>query len=201
MSKNLPPPEVVISKLFELYGGKEICFQRMEERFSDIRKKWDQDADTLGRILRAHLFVEHFLSQYISSKNPNLANLERARLSFAQKIDLADHRESSVAYLIPGLKQLNKIRNRVAHTLDASITLADRSSFLSIQIFSAFRRAGNRANGQADARRLALRDDPIDVLEGFAYFAGNILESAAHPDSELWSLAFQKAKEGQCGET
>ena len=63
MSKNLPPPEVVVSKLFELYGGKEICFQRMEERFSDIRKKWDQDADTLGRILRAHLFVEHFLSQ------------------------------------------------------------------------------------------------------------------------------------------
>jgi hypothetical protein len=199
MSKNLPPPEVVVSKLFELYGGKEICFARMEERFSYIQKKWVQNADTLGRILRAHLFVEHFLSNYISAKNPNLAGLERARLSFAQKIDLADNREASVAYLIPGIKQLNKIRNRVAHNLEASITLADRSSFLSIQIFSAMRKARTQANRQTGAKRLALSDNPIDVLEDFAYFAGSILESASHPDAELWSLAFKNAEEEQVG--
>lgn len=183
MSQKLPPAETVISRLFELYGGKEPFFRKMDDRFAEIDRRWNQNTDSLGRILRAHLFVEHFISAYISSKNPNLAKLEKARLSFAQKVELLDHKGSPEAYLVPGLRRLNLIRNRIAHTLDATVTLSDQKCFLSIKLFSAMRRAR--------AERSELAETPISVLEDFAKHAGSSLEAASHPESDFWQAAFK----------
>lgn len=75
----------------------------------------------LSIILKCHLIVEHFLNEFISSCNPAIQDIERARLSFAQKLSLADHPNTVVRLIMPGLKALNKIRNHYAHKLDLTV--------------------------------------------------------------------------------
>jgi hypothetical protein len=73
------------SRIIERHGGREKFFSRMEARFREFNSIWEQGTESIGRVLRAHLAVEHFLTELISFENPNLAPIENARLSFAQK--------------------------------------------------------------------------------------------------------------------
>jgi hypothetical protein len=150
----------------------------MEESLREINTRWNQDASLMGRLLRAHLFVEYFLTRYLSAKNPNLGDLELARLTFAQKLALSDHPSSPEAYLFPGIRLLNKVRNRIAHTLSATVTDEDRDGFLKIGVFREFR--------IALAAPKAPSNEPVDVLEEFSLHAGSSLASAASPNAKLW---------------
>jgi hypothetical protein len=47
------------------------------------------------------------------------------RLTFAQKLSLADHPRTSVAFIMPGLVCLNKVRNQLAHRLAPDLNQLD----------------------------------------------------------------------------
>lgn len=135
----------------------------------------------MGRILRAHLFVEHFVTEYLHAKNPSLGDLSAARLTFAQKVELVGGADPAVAYLVPGLRRLNKIRNRLAHTLSTSVTNEDRDAFLLIELFRALR--------DALASPAVASVEPVDVLESFAQHAGMALNAASDPWAGFWVKA------------
>ena len=174
-------PQVFVKRLLDLYGGRDKAFEQLDRRFRAFAERWDQDAGTIGRILRAHLFVEHYLTQYLQVTNPNLPDVGGARLSFAQKVALLGATDRSVAHLPSGLQRLNKVRNRLAHTLKAEVSLEDSQSLLSIDLFREMRKASAAPQSPSD--------DPLTVLEDFAKHAGTMLESASCPESKLWADA------------
>ena len=177
MSDTLPHPRIVARRLIHLYGGVDAAREALDKRFREVAERWNQDAGLMGRILRAHLFVEHYLTAYLEANNPNLGNLENARLSFAQKVALAEQPNAGERYLFPGIRRLNQIRNRLAHTLKAEVTNEDREGFLSIPLFKAMREALSAPSTPSD--------DPVVVLEDFARHAGVTLEAASNPDRQL----------------
>jgi hypothetical protein len=160
-------------RVIELCGGIDKVFDEATRSVNVINQRWGQDRATIGRVLGAHLFVEHYIEVYLKAKIPKLVNLDAARLGFAQKVALIAPDSSMVDELIPGIKRLNKIRNRMAHTLQAELTDEDKKFFLSIPYFNAFRNASAEPNTPSS--------DVLDVVEAFALHAGNILSSHANP--------------------
>src|SRR5688572_25770476 len=85
------------------------------KRYATLIKRDDK---TVGTILRCHLVLEHFLDEYLATANPGIPAITSTRLTFAQKLNLADHPKTFFAYVMPGLKALNKVRNNLAHQLE-----------------------------------------------------------------------------------
>src|SRR5580704_9847581 len=110
--------------LFELYGGKDKFAKETDSEVKNFNKLWNQNYEKIGRVMRSHLVVEHFLTEYLVQESPKL-NVEDARLTFGQKINLLRNHDKIIAMLRPGIERLNKIRNRLAHNLNAEITEAD----------------------------------------------------------------------------
>ncbi len=177
----------VARRVIELCGGHDAAWKHFAQSFESIQSRWNQDIVNIGRILRAHLFVERFLTSFLQKKNPGLNDLDSARLSFAQKVALLPASGTTVSYLIPGIRHLNKVRNRLAHTLQAQVSEEDRTLFLSVDLFRAVRIARDAPKTPSDI--------PIDVLEEFGAHAGMMLDAAISPDGELWAQALAELKE------
>jgi hypothetical protein len=164
----------------------------VDDESSETQRRWDQDIHTIGRILRAHLFVEHYINEFLEQANPRLGSLARARLTFAQKIELIDTSKPLIADIRGGIRHLNAIRNRLAHRLDATITEADSEVFLSAKFFKAARDESAKRFGQRG-------NEPIDLLEEFARFAGGILATEFSVLGRAFAQAFGDATEREIG--
>ena len=151
----------------------EEYFAATQVEFAAVKERWSQDTDLIGRILRAHLFIEHYALEYLRAENPNLGRLEDARLSFAQKVALLSTEDRVIDEIIPGIKYLNKIRNRLAHNLRAYVTTDDAAVFLSFPLYRAMRDAANKSAP-------GLSNEPLPVLEHFAEYAGIALHRSKH---------------------
>ena len=137
-----PDPAKLAKRVIELHGGHERFFALMAQRFNEFNAVWDQDAGRIGRVLRVHLAVEHFLTEYLAFTNPKLGSLENSQLSFRQKLELLRDDDELIRFLKPGLRRLNAIRNRIAHKLRVDITADDREALLGIKLFNAMRTEG-----------------------------------------------------------
>ena len=162
-------------RVIELSGGKESFNTEIDLKLAKINEKWIQNTDVIGRILRSHLFIEHFMTECLSSLNPHLSNVNEARLTFAQKCTLLENYSAETKELAKGIKRLNKIRNQLAHNLSSTVTEQDKELFLSISYFKALRNESAKPNIPSD--------DNIDVLEDFAKHVGARLSDLADTDS------------------
>ncbi len=176
--------KAVVDFVIKSLGGRRRAFAILEAEAARIREAWGRDTTMIGRILRAHLFVEHFLGEYISKKNPKLGSLDEARLSFAQKVALVGKSDAKVLYLIPGIRHLNAMRNRIAHQLQGEITTQDAQVFLRIGMFNAMR--------NALVAPAAPSTDPIDVLEDFSKHSAIMLEASSSEHAEMWAEAVRR---------
>jgi hypothetical protein len=174
-----------VDRIIEKFGGKGALLDAMDRRMKEFSAVWGQDTDRIGRVLRAHLAVEHFVGVSLVTQSPGLAGLERARLSYAQKIELLDRNSRIVEELIPGLRLLGTIRNRIAHRLRVDLTEEERKAFLGGGLFRAMRDASIARN------YAATDDDVLTILEQFARFAAGMLHSSADPQAEIWKSAFE----------
>lgn len=182
-------PKVVVNLVIQLMGGRQKAFAAFDKEHARVTAAWDRDTSTIGRILRAHLFVEHFLGEYLSKQNPRLGGLEDARLSFAQKLALVGRGDISVRDLLPGVRHLNAIRNRIAHKLTADVTEQDAMVFLGIALFRAMRDAANAPGGPSSKA--------VDVLEDFARHAGMMFKASASEHAKVWAEAIRRASSGK----
>ncbi|WP_348815490.1 hypothetical protein NFG57_04610 [Halomonas sp. H10-59] len=171
-------------RVIELSGGKQNLSDEMDQKLARISNKWDQDVGAIGRILRAHLFVEHFITECLIAFNPALGDLDKARLSFSQKLALIENYSPEIQELAAGIRRLNKVRNQLAHTLEAKVTDKDKESLLSVKTFSALR--------EELAKPGYPSDNNMDVVEDFAKHVGSRLESLADPGS--LANRFQQAR-------
>lgn len=186
MNPELNDTEAVIARTVELLGGPNRAREVTDAEFHDMQRRWNQDVDLMGRILRAHLYVEHFLSEHIKHANPRLGSLATARLSFAQKLHLMDSASPGLVRLKPGIARLNKIRNRLAHNLSAAIEPDDLTVFLQAPFFATMRFV-------ALGRPLSTLA-PVEIMEQFAQFAAHSLSGEYGAFSKAFGQAVGEAK-------
>lgn len=164
-----PNPKSVAELTVEILGGPEKAREISDLEFGEMQKRWNQDIDAIGRILRSHLYVEHYLSEYIEKVNPRLGSVAKARLTFAQKLELLDPKDGRLAEILPGIKHLNTIRNRLAHRISTKVTVEDAAIFLQAELFNAMR--------IETAKPSMPSQDPLEILERFAQYASDSLSS------------------------
>lgn len=181
-----------VAEMMEKFGGREAFFGRLDKRYAEFTRVWKQDAERMGRILRAHLAVEHFVGMYLCAMNPSLGDVAGARLSYAQKVDLLKAEENSmVAMILPGLRRLGAIRNHIAHRLLVDLTKEDEDVFLAIALFKASRDAKHGNYLEHPEVKPIADDRPLAIVEEFAQFASGLLHAAADPDREVWAEAMK----------
>lgn len=179
----MPDFQAIAARTLEIVGGRDKLIESITTDYMAMKAMWNKDVLTIGRILRAHLHVEHYLTEYLQHINPNLGDLDESRITFSQKLNLLRADDAKVAFLITGIRQLNKIRNRLAHDLEATVTEADAEVFLQ-GLFKAFR------EWNKDDPNVASATQPIDILEAFAEFSSAML----HVSNAPHALAFAQAR-------
>lgn len=182
-----PDPTLVVKRVIELLGGVEKTRQITDQELGDMNQRWNQDVESIGRILRAHLYVEHYMTEYLNKANPHLGSVEKAKLSFAQKLALLDPNDPRLQEVKEGIKHLNAIRNRLAHRLSATVTTEDSAIFLRAPYFGEMRDERAKPNKPSS--------EPLDILEEFA-------QHASHAFTQKFSVvgqAFARAME-ECNE-
>ena len=86
----------------------------------DVQRLRDHLSDDSGQtaVLKAHLWVESMLIGLIEVSLPRPSVLDLDRMTFAQKLRLAEATGGLQSEMVPWLKALNRLRNRLAHELD-----------------------------------------------------------------------------------
>ena len=189
MIMNMIDPEAYAKRVIELHGGHDWFFALTDERLQEFNAVWDQNSESIGRVLHSHLATEHFLTEFLAEITPRLGSIESARLTFSQKVELLPDDDPSLSFIKPGLRRLNAIRNRMSHKLHVEITAEDRGALLGIQMFAAMRKESARCDGDKP-------NDPLSILEQFAMFAAALLHARSSPERDLWRQATQDEKEG-----
>lgn len=156
------------------------------------------DAEVLGRFLRAHLIVEHFVTEALQRRNQRLGRLRDARLSYSQKLELLGS-TGLTALLQPGLRRLNKLRNDLAHELSSPLTLRDVQPLLAPKgFFDGYLEGFRKRRGLESVQ-------PVDVVEAFAEFVAAMLRLDTALDEKqaiiLHELGLKEARIAGVSET
>lgn len=102
----------------ELAPHRALIDQRKDEWLDNWNKLFARDHDAIGRVLKHHLILEHYVTRYLEAVAPN-HNWKRARLRFAQKIELIPKGDIIIDSLVLGIREVNAVRNALGHQIDA----------------------------------------------------------------------------------
>ena len=111
----------VVEKLKPHFAVIEQHFEHENRIFIDLVSSAH---NTLGRVLKCHLIVEHYLNRFLVA-HFDINNFDNVRFTFAQKATLLPNRAAAAAFVKPGIFELNRIRNRFAHSLGAELPIQD----------------------------------------------------------------------------
>jgi len=132
--------------------------------------------DTLGRLLKCHLVVEHYLGRFLV-EHFGIEDVEEAKLGFFNKAMLLPSKASSAAFVKPGILKLNSLRNKAGHRLGADI---------------GFQHLGPINEVLGVARAGATFQSPIDAIEAFTTVACTWLIVPPKDQQQLFIDAFSE---------
>jgi hypothetical protein len=96
----------------------------IEQEFQDFNLEYallsERDDQLISRILKCHLLIEYYLDKYLAVANPAIQNWDKAKLSFYQKLELVIHPQTIFVMIEPGMRCINKLRNKTTHTIQLS---------------------------------------------------------------------------------
>ena len=96
----------------------------MEDIDNTRDETFDERLKVIVMVLHVHLMTEYHLTHYLEFNNANLGPLKDGDLSDAQKLDLINPSDPLVWFLVPVLRCLNKLRNRLAY--DPAVIVTDQ---------------------------------------------------------------------------
>ena len=79
------------------------------------------------KVVMGHLYVDHIFINMLAEALPNSASIKLSRLGFQQKLELVDAMGLVPKELVGVANLINRIRNKIAHSLDFSITEKDQT--------------------------------------------------------------------------
>jgi hypothetical protein len=154
--------------------------ERIEAHFNEENARFkammSQDHDLIGRVLKCHLVVEHYVERYLRDRF-GLEELGVARLTFVQKASLLPSLKSTAAFVKPGILRLNAVRNRFGHTLAPDFDTQDLSPIDQVVTVSRPHLKGA---------------PPIDRIEAFTAIVAAWLVVPPKDLEELFMNAFKK---------
>lgn len=89
-----------------------------------------QRSDPLELLIRGHLWLEYSINALLERALEDASHLDRARLSFSQRLAVAAALGLIEAEEVNAIRAINRLRNRVAHELDAEISTEDEERIL-----------------------------------------------------------------------
>ena len=89
----------------------------------EIQKVFQSRHEFIGRVLKSHLIIEKHLNDCLLHSYGK--NFEDLNLKFHQKLILIELNDNSLKFCLYGIRELNKIRNRIAHKLDTKVLAKD----------------------------------------------------------------------------
>jgi hypothetical protein len=124
----------IIDHISEVVAELRPQLPKLEQRFNEENEHFKRllaaDHSLIGHVLKHHLIMEVYLNRYLAAKYPNLS-WDKADLRFAQKIDLlVSDADPRAQFVIPGIKELNRIRNRFGHRLDVVLSVREQTEML-----------------------------------------------------------------------
>jgi hypothetical protein len=126
-----------------------------------------RDHALAGELLVCHLAIEHYMDVFLNVWCGPQINWKEARLSFHQKLSLLSGNSPIQAIgCVPGIKQLNSIRNQIAHNLEASIDSSDVAPLVAIM------------NAKQRGKRDWGDEKPVVVIRAFATMVCGALAGA-----------------------
>lgn len=163
--------EEVVAKLKPHFTTLVQHFEHENRIFIDLISS---DHDALGRVLKCHLVVEHYLDRFLVA-HFGIHNAEDARLTFAQKVTLLPNKATAAAFVKPGILQLNRIRNRLGHSLGARLSVQDLGAIHTI----------------LDVARPGVDfGNPVEAIETFTAVASTFLIVQPPPLQRILAEAF-----------
>lgn len=162
-----------MAELASVYGGIENFHAEQKVISDEAEKAWNSDIVSIGRVLRSHLYVEYYLNTYLEKKL-SITKKQLGDLSFDKKNQKL--KNSELENLVPSIKKINRIRNKMSHNLNAMISNKDADHLKSIECFKPYYLTTKRFVGEID---------PIKTYEIYCQFiAQNIIE-ALNPNQDL----------------
>jgi hypothetical protein len=165
----------VIAKLKPHMAEIEAHFNQENARYIALIQR---PHDVIGRLLKCHLIVEHYLERFLSEQY-GLEDVAAAKLGFFNKAMLLPTRSSSAAFVRPGILKLNSIRNAAGHNLDGEPDFDDLGPINEVLRI---------------ARPGVTFDSPIGAIEAFATVACTWLIVPPKQHQQLFTDAFAEVR-------
>jgi hypothetical protein len=112
----------------EEHAVREVDLAKFRTEFTRL---WAKDDDFLGLVLKCHLIVEYYMTDCLRVSLPGMGDFEGAWLSFAQKHHFLTGWTFGFPWIKEGVRELNALRNKVAHNLHYEIRDADLTKIYS----------------------------------------------------------------------
>lgn len=167
--------EKVVARLKPHMAEIEAHFNAENAKFIALMGK---PHDMLGRLLKCHLVLEHYLDRFLS-EHFGIEDVESAKLGFFNKAMLLPSKASSAAFVKLGILKLNALRNRAGHNLGADIGFGDLGP---INEVLAIARVGVKFKS------------PIDAIEAFTTVACTWLIVPPKEHQQLFVDAFSEIR-------
>ena len=167
--------EKVVELLKPHMAEIEAHFMAENKRYIQLIEK---PHDVLGRLLKCHLIIEHYLTRFLS-EHFGIQDVESAKLGFFNKAMLLPSQASSAAFVKPGIIKLNALRNRAGHILGEDFTFQDLGPISEVLNIA---RAG------------ASFSSPIEAIEEFTTVACTWLIIPPRNHQQLFIDAFSEVR-------
>ena len=167
--------EQVVARLKPHMAEIEAHFNAENARFIELMSR---PHDVVGRLLKCHLVVEHYLDRFLS-EHFGIEDVERAKLGFFNKAMLLPNKAASAAVVKPGILKLNTLRNRAGHNLGSNITFGD---------------LGPISDVLAIARASVKFAEPTEAIEAFTTVACTWLIVPPKEHQQLFVDAFSEVR-------
>lgn len=169
--------------------GIEKVVERLKPHMAEIVERFNEENarfialmskphDVIGRLLKCHLVVEHYLERFLS-EHYGIEGIEHAKLGFFNKAMLLPTQASSAAFVRPGILKLNALRNKVGHTLERE---------------PAFEDLGPISDVLNVAREGVGFESPIEAIEAFTTIACTWLIVPPKDQQQLFQEAFSEVR-------
>jgi len=170
----------IIDRIEEVVQRHKKEFENIEEEFNKQNKKYKsflyQDHDFIGKLLKFHLITEYYINEYLQNKYKDVV-FNDVDLRYYQKLNLLPANDYRVAFIKPGLKQLNRVRNKFSHNLGATVELGELNEMLNVLGIT---------------RKETKYKEPEQVIEEFTTVACTFLIVSPKEINDLFTKLFEE---------
>ena len=139
----------------------------------ELEKLFEKNHEELGRLLKCHLIIESFINKFLDFEL-KISQANNLNLRFAQKVSLIECMRPELKFFLKGIREINAMRNKIAHNLHHEINAStlDSVKYIASWIHS---------KSSEDQHELI---HPIDFIEKYTHIFCHILDGHSNEEGK-----------------